>query len=346
MGRQIPIFVSLYLLGCLTGLSGCAPDLGEVPFLCNNGTPRCPSGYECKVRYCVKEGTCPEMVPGCTTPATCGNGACDVGEDEQNCSQDCKGGNCGNGTCDAGETAKSCPKDCHCGDGTCGTEETPASCPEDCPVSTCGDGKCLSPETVKSCPEDCPPVCGDGTCDLGENSQSCPKDCPAGVCGDKKCDPGETETSCPTDCGTSCTDGTTQCEGADKLKSCVAGTWKTDDCNAYCTAGGYNYSTGCQYSSTQKKDVCLCGKYVGFGSVCDDTKKCDPATLFCGVFGTSSKGFCTKYCTSSCSGAPAGTYASCSVSVAGKSACVFECDFFTFCPSALTCDFFAGICKP
>jgi len=41
--------------------AGCVePDLGDVPFYCNHGTPACPEGYQCqeygKAKVCVKEG--------------------------------------------------------------------------------------------------------------------------------------------------------------------------------------------------------------------------------------------------------------------------------------------------
>jgi hypothetical protein len=336
---------SLLCLGALTWLPACAPDLGAVPFLCNQGAPSCPDGYVCIMKkYCVKEGTCPETIPGCAT-GNCGNGVCDIGEDSSSCAQDCQG-DCGNGTCDSGEDPASCPSDCHCGNKVCDQGETPSTCPKDCPVSTCGDGTCQAPETHKNCATDCPAVCGDGVCDLGETSGNCPKDCPTTTCGNGTCETGETSTSCPQDCsGGSCTSGQTQCEGTDKLQNCTGGTWKTDDCATLCKSGGYDYSAGCGKGSGGK-DVCSCGKYVKFGGVCSDTLKCDPS-LVCGAFGsTATQGFCTKYCTTSCSGAPSGTYASCSINIGGKDACVFECDFLTPCPSALTCDDLAGMCKP
>jgi hypothetical protein len=47
---------------CLLALSttlvpGCIePDLGDVPFFCNTGDPKCPDGYECIAGQCVLEG--------------------------------------------------------------------------------------------------------------------------------------------------------------------------------------------------------------------------------------------------------------------------------------------------
>jgi hypothetical protein len=114
-----------------------------------------------------------------------------------------------------------------------------------------------------------------------------------------------------------------------------------------CKAGAYDYSGGCEYSAASGKDVCTCGKYVTFGGVCDDKAKCDP-TLFCGVFGTATKGFCTKYCTNpngKCTGAPSGTSATCTLQVSGKDACGFDCDYGN-CPTGLKCDFLSGLCKP
>jgi hypothetical protein len=43
-------------------LSGCvSADLGDAPLLCNEGLPRCPSGYVCKqiqtsVEHCLRDG--------------------------------------------------------------------------------------------------------------------------------------------------------------------------------------------------------------------------------------------------------------------------------------------------
>lgn len=32
------------------------PDLGDVPFFCNNGDPKCPDGYSCVGNRCVRDG--------------------------------------------------------------------------------------------------------------------------------------------------------------------------------------------------------------------------------------------------------------------------------------------------
>jgi len=38
--------------------TGCSPmDLGDAPFYCNSGTPKCPAGYVCQARVCVREGS-------------------------------------------------------------------------------------------------------------------------------------------------------------------------------------------------------------------------------------------------------------------------------------------------
>lgn len=58
---------------CAGGAAGCGDmDLGDAPFNCNKGSPKCPDGYECnaKSNVCVREGTCPwPAVPTCPAPA-------------------------------------------------------------------------------------------------------------------------------------------------------------------------------------------------------------------------------------------------------------------------------------
>ena len=52
---------TLALLALLLLAVGCEePQLGDVPFYCNKGSPECPEGYRCqthgKLRVCVREG--------------------------------------------------------------------------------------------------------------------------------------------------------------------------------------------------------------------------------------------------------------------------------------------------
>ena len=52
LNRLAPLIFTAFLL------TGCPPmDLGDTPFLCNNGDPECPIGYECRGKVCVKEGS-------------------------------------------------------------------------------------------------------------------------------------------------------------------------------------------------------------------------------------------------------------------------------------------------
>lgn len=299
-------------VGAIVGGAGCSLDLGDAPFRCACPTckPRCPDGYECKNSYCVKEGTCPSTVPGCGSGDDCGNGTCETAR---------------------GETCTSCPKDCgacpkNCGNGSCDADETCQNCPQDC---TCGD-------------------CGDGTCESGETCSSCPKDCGQCTCGNGTCDPGENPTSCPQDCGSGpCTNDTTKCDGKDKIKVCENQAWKTYSCSKICSDVGCQSSPGCAYSAESGRDVCSCDACAPFGGLCGDQQLCDPG-LFCGVFGTASVGFCTKYCTSLgtiCPGAPAGSTAECVLELSGKYVCGFLCNPGN-CPSGMTCDYTEGLCKP
>lgn len=49
-------------------MGGCGDlDLGEIPFQCNKGNPKCPNGYTCNAKdnVCHREGECPAGVSGC-----------------------------------------------------------------------------------------------------------------------------------------------------------------------------------------------------------------------------------------------------------------------------------------
>ena len=102
---------------------------------------------------------------------------------------------CGDMTCDVGEDANNCPEDCTvCGDMLCTGSEDVNNCHGDCAV--CGDMVCSPGEDEFNCPDDCGGggFCGDMTCDAGEDEFNCPEDCGGGppqVCGDMICHPDE-----------------------------------------------------------------------------------------------------------------------------------------------------------
>ena len=131
---------------------------------------------------------------------TCGNGACDNGEDCNSCPDDCVGQAggppsgrycCGDGTCESPEDAANCAVDCQggpvCGDGTCDPGEDACSCAADCgspPASetNCADGVDEDCDGDSDCDDSdctatCFPNCGNGVCDPGEDCSSCQQDC-------------------------------------------------------------------------------------------------------------------------------------------------------------------------
>lgn len=62
---------------------------------------------------------------------------------------------CGDGVCDLTENDTSCPAECICGNDVCDGDETVVSCPRDC--AFCGDDLCTPGETRANCPADCSP---------------------------------------------------------------------------------------------------------------------------------------------------------------------------------------------
>ncbi|MCH7704993.1 MAG: thrombospondin type 3 repeat-containing protein, partial [Planctomycetes bacterium] len=141
------------LPGAVVNVAGCS-----VPF-CGDGNV--DSGEECDGGdFCDANCT---IVPGC------GNGVFEPSLAEEcdppngvTCDDSCQliGATCGDGACDAGEDFSNCPSDCAaptCGDGVCDPGEDTTSCPADCTVGG--------------------PACGDGVCDAGEDATSCPADC-------------------------------------------------------------------------------------------------------------------------------------------------------------------------
>lgn len=161
-----------------------------------------------------------EVEPETQAP-DCGNGECEIGENESNCPADCNSGTCGDGECKSPENVDTCPQDCKtiCGDNLCKWPESVKDCPEDC-AGTCGDDECKYPDDVASCPWDCVTTCGDETCKYPENVLDCPSDC-LGTCGDLKCKWPDTAENCPGDCsGNTCGDGI--CTAPDNVDNCPA----------------------------------------------------------------------------------------------------------------------------
>lgn len=81
-----------------------------------------------------EDGTTCDIMP----VAECGDGFCDVGEDETSCPSDCTGATfCGDGFCDNNEDSDWCPTDCtpveaECGNARCEIGEDRDTCPADC----------------------------------------------------------------------------------------------------------------------------------------------------------------------------------------------------------------------
>lgn len=251
--RALGLVVSGGLVAAL--MVGCAPDLGDAPFICNAGNPRCPDGYVCNsAKLCVREGECPPDVPGCAGKA------------------------CGDGKCEGGETCTSCEKDCgkctgSCGDAKCEGVETCTSCEEDCGKcpSNCGDAKCEGDETCTSCEQDCgkcPSSCGDGNCDAGETCTSCESDCgrcpAAGLYGAvcsaaAPCDTGFTclQTTGATKgfCSKLCTGTGTPCTGGPvgTMSFCIATVGTQTFCAFLCRVPGqtFNCPTALRCATTE-----------------------------------------------------------------------------------------------
>jgi hypothetical protein len=185
---------------------------------CGHGEDRCGCAVDCGAPDAAEvscadaaDDDCDGLIdcadPDCTSDPACicdGDGACELGEDCNNCPSDCvsgSGASCGNGICEAGdgEDCVSCAADCNgaqsgrpsgrfcCGDGD---GQNPLSCSD--ARCTVGGLDCSDAPTSASC-------CGDAVCEGAEDGVACPLDC--GACGDGVCDPGEDLCLCATDCG-------------------------------------------------------------------------------------------------------------------------------------------------
>ncbi len=184
----------------------------------------------------------------CVEPNVCGNGACEIGEDESSCPDDCAV-ICGDGQCTGGETFTSCSPDCE---------------------PTCGDDSCQGTEVRATCPDDCLETCGNNVCDPAEDRDNCPRDC--GYCGDGTCDDGfESGSATPPANQVTC------------LADCVVSGCEVDgDCNdgISCTPGKCTNKV-CSYST----DDALCPfgeKCIKFNGCCPDADGDGFADAACG----------------------------------------------------------------
>ena len=107
------------------------------------------------------------------TPAECGNGVCEAGEDATSCPDDCEAGECPAGQVADCDGSGECWTELWIGDGYCdGTAQQYGA--DLCCYDTDG-GDCTAEECVEQ-------VCGDGVCGPGENPTTCPDDCDAAEC--------------------------------------------------------------------------------------------------------------------------------------------------------------------
>ncbi len=297
----LPILVLIFGLA-----QGCSLDLGEAPFKCNKGKPKCPDGYQCsKWGNCIKNGFCPSNLAECAS--------LDAGVKADGTTGDATGANCGNGKCDPGETATSCPKDCNSS-------------------AVCGNGKCDPGETAASCPKDCgsSPVCGNGKCEAGETSTSCPKDC-----GSTGCTSGQTLCI-----GTTtlkyCQSGVWKTDTC--LNLCVAGGFGyADTCKKDPTKGtdvcycGGGFGDPCNDTNKKCGSNLICVNFPTNTTTGFCTKECYTPYSICTGSPTGSYAECTLQVST-----PTGT----------KNICGFVCSLSQPCPSTLKCDYSAKICKP
>lgn len=192
---------------CLDPATLCQLDTECDDGLFCNGAETCGAGVcGAGIDPCPGED-CDEALSGCV-PLVCNNdGQCDIGENCQNCPNDCISGSgavCGNTVCEigAGENCSNCPEDCNsklngrpqgrfccgdigagsifCGDLRCW--ESGNTCTESPgTVSCCGDGFCEGTEDIANCAVDCAVPCSlDLECD---DADPCTVDaCNAGFC--------------------------------------------------------------------------------------------------------------------------------------------------------------------
>jgi cysteine-rich repeat protein len=205
------------------------------------------------------------------TPATCGDGSVDSGEecdasglDSADCNADCSEAVCGDGylnttageVCDDGDENGEptfCNDDCTgtteavCGNGVL---EEGENCEDNLAYRYCPDGEeeCVTNINYPPCDDDCRiPICGDGvvegdeTCDDPDNPENCDPDCTAVECGDglrnvaagERCDDGENNGE-PGYCNETCTGQTAPVCGNGIQECGEECDEESEDCNSRC----------------------------------------------------------------------------------------------------------------
>ncbi len=190
------------------------------------------------------------------------DGTCELGEDCNNCSNDCISGTsgggavCGNGLCEAGdgEDCVSCAADCR------GAQNGPPS-----GRFCCGDGDGQNPLP-----------CSNSTCTTG--GWSC-TDVPSGggvafCCGDAICEGNEDATNCAIDCATGCSVPADCSDGVGCTDDdCVGGICVNSANNANCPNDGL-FCNGTEFCSA----VNDCSST---GNPCSGSQTCNEATDTC-----------------------------------------------------------------
>jgi hypothetical protein len=196
------------------------PDL-----MCNDGKDNdCDDFIDCMDNDCTTDDAC-----GCND-----NGVCEMGENCNNCPNDCISavdGGCGNGVCEPaiGEDCLTCSNDC------AGKQKSKPS-----QQFCCGDGDGHNPVG-----------CGDLRCNSGDYSCGSPPS--PSCCGNLSCEETESQCNCTVDCGTPSTNeifGSTCNDGLDN--DCDGGVDcedQTGDCDNESHCQCYNKGERCIYNT-------------------------------------------------------------------------------------------------
>jgi hypothetical protein len=186
---------------------------------------------------------------------------------------------------------------CDC-DGACAweTECVEEVCvPEGSTETNCIDGRdndCDGDEDAAD--DDCRTTCPGYT---GDYAACCANHDPCDWANDGDCD---CEGACAweiEECsGCTCLEGQFACLDDSTIQICTDGChWTVEDCDGICTDGGYDFSTGCSYSSASGHDVCWCDSAPPDCSVYEHS--CGEYVVCCGTgYWKAAQGACCQRC--------------------------------------------------